>query len=139
LHCLDLLKKEKGKSASVFKLKEKIVRTKKVSQEAVSMKDPEYGEIILDSKKLKEASVKYLSNLLTKRNPKEDFKEKFEIMVSLHDLRMKENQDDKEGITDEDFMTFLKQISKKNKEKYQFILKAGNSYKKVLLAVYRKV
>ena len=139
LHCLKQLEKEKGKSASVFKLKEKIVGSKKVAQEAVSMKDPDTGEIILENMKLKEASIKYVSNLLTNRSPKDDYKEEFDIMVSLHDLRMEEEKDEENRITDEDFVTFLKQISKKNKEKYQFILKAGNSYKEVLLALYRKV
>ena len=139
LYCLKQIEKDKGKSASVFKLKEKIVGSKKVSQEAVSMKDPDSGDIILETEKLKEASIKYVSNLLTNRSPKDDYREEFDIMVSLHDLRMDEENEDGNTITDEDFATFLKQITKKNKEKYQFILKAGKSYKKVLLALYRKV
>ena len=38
------------------------------------MKDPESGEIIVESDKLKEALVKYVSNLLTNRSPKEEFR-----------------------------------------------------------------
>jgi hypothetical protein len=53
------LKEEKGKSAAVFKLKEKIVGSKKVCQEAITMKDPLSGELIFENEKLKEASVKY--------------------------------------------------------------------------------
>ena len=49
LHYLKKLKKEKGTSAAVFKLKEKIVGSKKISQEAVSMKDPDTGEIIVEN------------------------------------------------------------------------------------------
>ena len=141
LHFLNNLKNEKGSSAAIFKLKEKIVGSKKISQEAVSMKDPETGEIIVENDKLKEASVKYVSNLLTNRNPKEDFKEEFKLMESLHEVRMKEEDEGSvpNDISDKDFNEFLKQISKKKKEKNQFILKAGNSYLNVLLAIYRKV
>ena len=53
LHYLEKLKKEKGTSAAVFKLKDKIVGSKKISQEAVSMKDPDTGEIIVENEKLK--------------------------------------------------------------------------------------
>ena len=88
LHYLNKLKKEKGTSAAVFKLKEKIVGSKKISQEAVSMKDPDTGEIIVENEKLKEASVKYVSNLLTNRSPKDEFKEEFKVMESLHEARM---------------------------------------------------
>ena len=43
---LKRLKTEKGRSAGVFKLKEKIVGSKKTNQEAVTMKDPDSGELI---------------------------------------------------------------------------------------------
>ena len=49
-------------------------------------------------------------------------------MGSLHDLRMKESSGTKSSISDEDFNEFLKQIAKKGKEKYKFILKAGKIY-----------
>ena len=139
LKSLNSLKNEKGKSAAVFKLKEKIVGSKKVAQEQVSMKDPVSGELIVENDKLREASVKYVSNLLTNRSPLEDFKEELEIMESLHDLRMKEDINDESSISDEDYCVFLKQIAKKNKDKYQFILKAGKLYHDTLLALYRKV
>ena len=139
LNCLNKLRNEKGRSAAIFKLKEKIVGGKKVTQEAVTMKDPETGEIIVEREKLKEASVKYVSKLLTNRSPKEEFKNDFELMESLHELRANESPTYQVEITDEDFQEFLKQISKKKKEKNQFILKAGESYLKVLLALYRKV
>ena len=66
------LKKVKGSSAAIYKLKEKILGSKKISQEAVSMIDPETGLMIVEKEKLKEASCKYVKNLLTNRDPKED-------------------------------------------------------------------
>ena len=131
LKSLRQLKTEKGKSAAVFKLK--------VGQEAVTMKDPISGKLIVDNDKLKEASVKYVSYLLTYRSPLEDFKEEFESMESLHELRMEEDINSESSISEEDYGVFLKQIAKKSKEKYQFILKAGKYYHDALFALYRKV
>ena len=139
LHHLNQLKKEKGKSAAIFKLKENIVGIKKTCQEAVTMKDPESGELIVENDKLKEASMKYVSNLLTNRCPKIDYQEEFNLMESLHDERYKEASADENLLTVEDYKTFIKQISKKNKDKYQFILKAGKSFHLVLFSLYEKV
>ena len=95
---LNELKKEKGRSASVFKLKEKIVGSKKAVQEAVSMKDPATGELILENEKLKEASVRYVSNLLTNRSPKEEYRKEFNIMESMHEIRMNDSDEDDSGV-----------------------------------------
>ena len=59
-------------------------------------------------------------------------------MEALHDLRMKEDSEPG-SISDSDYELFLKQVSKKCKEKYQFILKAGKSFHVALLALYRCV
>ena len=139
LICLKNLKEEKGKSAAVFKLKEKIVGSKKVCQEAVTMKDPLSGELIVENDKLKEASVKYVSSLLKNRSPKEEYKDEFNLMEHLHDIRSCNDYDSMNMITDEDYAQFLKQVAKKNKKSYQFILKAGNSFHSVLFALYQKV
>ena len=50
------------------------------------MKDPATGELMIENDKLKEASVNYISNLLTNRCPKEDFLEDLILMESLHEL-----------------------------------------------------
>ena len=67
LDYLKEVKKGKGKSAAIFKLKDKIVGSKKEGMESVSMNDPITGDMICDPEELKKASVVYLSNLLTNR------------------------------------------------------------------------
>ena len=84
------------------------------------MEDPESGILIVKKEKLKEASSKYVSKLLTNRDPKCDYKREFEIMKSLHTIRMEENQTFEE-LTVNDFEELLKDLSKKDKKKYQFI------------------
>ena len=139
LKFLNEIKKKKGNSAAIFKLKEQLLGSKKAGPEAVSMEDPETGLIIVEKDKLKETSVKYVSNLLTNRLPKEDYQKEFKLMEDLHELRITENIANDYELTEEDFAALLKQMSKKNKDKYQFILKAGKSYHYLLFGLYKKV
>ena len=67
------IKKEKGKSAAIFKLKEKVLGSRKEGWEGLSMNHPETGDMICDPEELKKASVDYLSTLLKNRDPKEEF------------------------------------------------------------------
>ena len=62
----------------------------------------------------------------------------FEAMENLHEIRADELQNDTE-LTEDDFKKLLKQLSKKNKDKYQFILKAGKSFHNFLFLLYRKI
>ena len=57
INMLNKLKHEKGKSAAIFKIKDKVVGGKKESQEAVAMKHPKTKKLIVDPIKLKEASL----------------------------------------------------------------------------------
>ena len=139
LKYLENIQKEKGGSAAVFKLKEQIMGSKKAGQEAVCMEDPETGEIIVERGKLKEASVRYVANLLTNRDPKEEYKREFKIMEKLHDIRSMEQSSEEIKLTEEDFKNLLKHLSGKNKGKYQFIIKAGKSYQNLLFELFKKI
>jgi hypothetical protein len=88
---------------------------------------------------LKDASVRYVSNLLTNRSPLDDFKEEFMTMESLHDIRMKEDPDSESSISKDDYENFIKEIKQKKKDKYPFILKAGESFHAALFSLYQKV
>ena len=77
----------------------------------------ETGKIIVEREKLKEASVRYVSNLLTNRVPKEEYKREFEIMEKLHDLRSIEESSEEVELSEDDFHNLLLHLSKKNKGK----------------------
>ena len=62
-----------------------------------------------ENDELKKASVDYVSNLLTNRSPKAEFKDEFYLMESLHPLRAHDTDVIQTGISDEDFEEFLKQ------------------------------
>ena len=90
LEQLKNIQKSKGRSAAIFKLKEKVLGSKKEGMESVSMKDPITGSILYDPDQLKEASEAYLSNLLTNREPKVGYEQGLITLRSLHEARISE-------------------------------------------------
>ena len=61
--------KNKGKSASIFKLKESVVGPKKTQQEPTYVKDPKTKKEVFDVKMIKQKSLDYCVDLLTNRAP----------------------------------------------------------------------
>ena len=59
-------------------------------------------------------------------------------MEALHEICMNDASESS-LISEKDFQTILKQISKKGKDKYQFILKAEKTFHYALFALYRRV
>ena len=139
LKYLAQIKEGKGKSAAIFKLKDKVLGPKKPGNEAVTMIDPETGQSIVERDELKEAPIKNLSGLLTNRKPKEQYKNQFELLEKIHSIRMEEEIGDDEEFTEKDFNELLIRLQKKNKDKYKYILKAGHQYKYALFHLIMKV
>ena len=81
---LKSLKESKGGSAATFRLRAKILGEKKEKQEAVVVEDPSTEEIIFEAKKIKSTSLNYLKNLLTNREPKEEYENDIKVIRMLH-------------------------------------------------------
>ena len=84
------LKEKKGPSAAVFHLREDIIGGKKAVEEPAVVTNPETGEDVDTPKQIKKVTLQYCKQLLTKRKPKEEYREDIEVKELLHDLRMKE-------------------------------------------------
>ena len=72
---LEDVKKDKGKAAAVFTLKEKILGKKKIGQEPTILKDPDTGKELSKHDEIKEASLNYCVQLLTNLQPKDEYRE----------------------------------------------------------------
>ena len=66
-------KRNKGKVATVFKLKENIVGAKKDVPEAVSYIDPKTKTPVFNHEEILEVAVNYVHDLLTNNEPMNDF------------------------------------------------------------------
>ena len=69
------LEKKKGSAAAVFALKKKIVGKKGDSDEPGTILDPKTNIPIMNTSEIKRVCVEYCKDLLTDREPKDDFKE----------------------------------------------------------------
>ena len=112
LEHLKKIQTEKGKSAAIFKLKEKVLGSRKEGSESVSMNDPVTGNMICNPEELKRASVDYLSSLLRNRDPKEGYEEDLKMLRILHEQRLNEECSDDESLSEKEFQTMLKKLKK---------------------------
>ena len=78
------LKKEKGRAAAIFKLKERIVGPKKNPLEPLMLIDPETGFEVMEPEEIKRVSLHYCVELLTNREPKDKYVELFNQKERLH-------------------------------------------------------
>ena len=132
------MSEKKGKCAAVFSLKAKILGEKKEKQEAVVIEDPDTEELLFDAESIKAASLKYLKDLLTNRDPREGYENDLKVIKILHNKRMAEqNDENNEELTKDDFKNMLKMLEKKNKTKYKFILNGGKSYQSCMFKLFK--
>ena len=117
LESLKDMKRKKGKSASIFALKNKIVGKKKLEQEATIIKNPANNEEVTDPDEIKRVSLEYCTTLLTNRKPKEKFEEDVKLKTIIHEKRMKEVIEEEMKFSMEIFEKSLKALKKKNSNK----------------------
>ena len=135
-----LLKQTKGKSAAVFSTLRKIVGSKKMGQEQVSMRDPKTNLEVFEPDDIKIVSLQYCVDLLTERNAYDEHKDYYYVQDMIYVLRCEENtNDDDKELLIEDFEKRLKLLNTKCKSKYQFILKAGQGYQECLFKLFSEV
>ena len=133
------VKKNKGKSAALFKLKDKVCGEKKQKQEPVTLKDPISGEILSDHEKIKESSLNYLKNLLTNRQPKEKYENDLISLQLIHSARMNSGESGDDKLCEEDFVNLLKKLRKSGGEKYKLIVQGGTDLHGALFQLYKQV
>jgi hypothetical protein len=77
-------KHSKGKSALIFKVKDKVVGKKKVGQEATVLMYPKSSDEVTTPAGIKQVSIDCCQDLLTNREPKEEFKEDLLLKQIIH-------------------------------------------------------
>ena len=136
---IDETKNNKGKTAAIFNTLKKIRGDKKATAELVAMKHPENDELIFDPEVLKSVSLDYCVNLLQNSKCDKDFEKEIYVENLVHYLRMKEDDIVPNDLKEEDFLSRLGVISKKQGEKYKFILKAGEGFKNCIFNLFKQV
>ena len=112
------MKNVKGNSAAVFRVKERVLGSRKSSADPSAIKDPSTGKLFFHPSGIKKVSVQYCKELLTNRAPKEEFEEDLKWKQLVHSVRMKEENDDVE-FSEEMFHDSLELLKKKGNKKYK--------------------
>ena len=138
LKLMNELKSKKGKSASIFAIKDKVIGKKKMEQEATIIKNPVDNIAVTEPEQIRQISLKYCTDLLTNRQPRGNFLEDIQWKKEIHELRMQEQYDDDIQFSRELFEKSLKALKQKS-PKYDFILRSGNSLKEALYHLFENV
>ena len=134
------LKKEKGRAAAIFKLKENISGPKKNPLDPVILIDPETGFEVMEPEEIKRVSLRYCVKLLTNREPKDQYVDIFRQKECLHWLRMKEYvSQDIDELTLDMFNNTLRSLARKKADKYKFIIKGGQSLMNAIFNTFTSI
>ena len=134
------LQSKKGFASAIFQLKDDILGSKKMAQEASSLIDFKTGCLLTNPSDIKRVSLQYCQELLTNRNPKDGFEVDIEIKYQIHEARMMEKvDDDLDSITEQMFEETFQALKKKPGNKYEFIMNGGPAIKSALMSVCQSV
>ena len=134
------LKKNKGTSTAVFKIREKIVGSKSTKQEATVIIDPKTNIAVNTPDEIRRVSLQYCVDLLTNREPLDDFEEDIHWKNLIHQVRMEETiEDNIQWLTDDMLENTFSVLQKKPGAKYNFIMKGGTAAKAALYRLCKAV
>ena len=84
------IKASKGNSAAVFKLRDEVLGSSKQGLDPVVLLDPNTNLPVMTPEEIKTITLNYCVNLLSVRQPSEEYASQYERKVTLHNLRMNE-------------------------------------------------
>ena len=131
--------KNKGRVSAMFNLREQKLGSKIKSQDPAAIKCPKSNNIIHDPKEIRKHTLQYCVNLLENKLPNKDYEELFQLKKEVHEMRMGEPDSEKFTLTEDMFNKALKDIVKKNNDKYNFIVNAGEDLKKAVFNLMKFV
>ena len=95
MESLESCLKNKGSAATAFRIKEKVLGSKKKPLESVAIRDPVTNDLITDRKEILKTTLSYCKNLLAKQRPSEKYEQDMESKRTLH-LKRLQIKDDEE-------------------------------------------
>ena len=96
---LKLHENKKGKTATIFKIKKNIVGDEHEGNNSVSMKHFRTKEQLFNNEEINEAALEYCIELLSNREPKDNYKKNIEFLNKIHEVRMNEKIENDDELT----------------------------------------
>ena len=132
----------KGRSKAIFNLKNDIVGNRNKSLEPSALICPKTKEMMTDKSKIKTITLNYCLDLLTAKEPEENYKEIIKLKKKVHKKRLREivpNDTSENEFTYELFDDAFKDLQKYKSNKYKFITGAGNDFKLAMFNLFKYV
>ena len=99
---------------------------KKEAQEAVAIRDPDTGTLVVETEEIKKVTLKYCEENL--RKSCEDSEER-RVKEECHRKRMEEKDEEECNVSKEDFNAVMRKFKSKKSKAYDFILKTSDEFK----------
>ena len=135
----DIKKTGAGRMLRIFKLKQKIVGSRRVGQEPSAIKDPETGDLLVSSEDIKKASLNYCVNNLKNNEVSEKVKVLVSLKENLHRMRMMEDTKEEFDVEIEEYEDVLNKFKKKDTKCYDLLTKAGENYQTAVGSFIRRM
>ena len=107
------MKRRKGNAAVAFNIKDRVLGSKKNSDEPTAVKNPITNEMTFEPKEIVKVCADYCENLLKNREPIDGFQEDLEMKRIIHNVRMKETIKNDVKFSEEMFLKTFNELKKK--------------------------
>ena len=125
---------------NIFKMKDIVVGSKKRPQEAHAVMDVETKNLVVATQEIEKVTLNHVMNTFKRGAPHKDVELIIKMVNKAHNNRMvKEDEEEDIEITMEDFDELIKKLEKKNKRSYDFLLKTGSCFKRVVFQLCRRL
>ena len=129
----------KGRLTRIFKMKQKVLGSKKTSQEPSAIRDPASGDLLVSNADIKRTTLQYCVNNLKNNAVSKNVETIQKLKEYMHQLRLVENNTEEIEIDKDEFDNLMNHFSKKDIKSYDFLLKAGESYKEAMFMLCRRM
>ena len=136
---LRIKESRQGRAGNIFKMKKELVGSKKSKQEAIALRHPETGEIIVNKNEIKKVALQYCVTNLKKNNPVDEVKESVIKTKETQLELMKDTSGEGFEVTWEEFIGVLDKFKKKDTKTYDFLIKSGDRYKRAIFKLCQRV
>ena len=127
-----------GRVGQIFKMKEVVGGSTKLSIEPHAIKDPNTQELFVANNDIKRATLKYCVANLQKKDPDPQVKSLVELKKILVEEKMKENSGETLDISKDDFKVVTTKFKLKQTKSYDFLIKSGNKYQDAIYNICKK-
>ena len=128
-----------GRITNVFKMRELVAGPKKAPQEAHAVLDKKKNELVVSTEGIKKITLEHCMDTLKDNKPEEDVEQLVNVIKEVHELRMDEDDGNSMVVSKDEFDNILEKFARNNKRSYDFLMKAGDSFKNSIFKLCKRM